>query len=373
MGTPSQVLLDRIRGCMVGAVLGDCLGSPVECTYWLGIKTKSVRKHFDAYKEDGSKLERTSSLMKYTDDTAMARQVALSIIEKKELDVRDLGKRFVAEYENEPWRGYGASVGQVFEKLEKTNFVSEKEVFQPASEQFNGSGSYGNGAAMRVHPVGLFGKDIGEVEEFAQKQARLTHAHSGGIMGSILQASAVHLALNQTSAKDMINELARLSEKWEKDHPPNRSDNGIKGDEEDSDEDEEVLNRNKTYVQQLKSITNLLDVKDSEDNLVRFVKTLGNDIAAVRSAPTALFSFLKAQKPIDGFCETNDFQRTLELAMSFGGDSDTIMSMAGAIAGAYYGEKNIPKYLINLCEGIEDAQHQADEIFKLLQKDDNSS
>ena len=189
MGTPSQVLLDRIRGCMVGAVLGDCLGSPVECTYWLGIKTKSVRKHFDAYKEDGSKLERTSSLMKYTDDTAMARQVALSIIEKKELDVRDLGKRFVAEYENEPWRGYGASVGQVFEKLEKTNFASEKEVFQPASEQFNGSGSYGNGAAMRVHPVGLFGKDIGEVEEFAQKQARLTHAHSGGIMGSILQAS----------------------------------------------------------------------------------------------------------------------------------------------------------------------------------------
>ena len=75
------------------------------------------------------------------------------------------------------------------EKLEKTNFASEKEVFQPASEQFNGSGSYGNGAAMRVHPVGLFGKDIGEVEEFAKKQARLTHAHSGGIMGSILQAS----------------------------------------------------------------------------------------------------------------------------------------------------------------------------------------
>ena len=185
--------------------------------------------------------------------------------------------------------------------------------------------------------------------------------------------SAVHLALNQTSARDMINELAKISEKWELDHPPNTIDNGVEKDEEDSDDYGEVLNRNQTYVQQLKSITNLLEFKDSEDNLIRFVKTLGNDIAAVRSAPTALFSFLKAQKHIEGFCETNDFQRTLELAMSFGGDSDTIMSMAGAIAGAYYGESNIPKYLINLCEGIEDAQHQADEIFKLLQNDANSN
>ena len=95
MGTPNQILLDRIRGCMVGAVLGDCLGSPVECTYWYGIKKKSVRKHFDAYKKEGSKLGRTGPLMKYTDDTAMARQVALSIIDKKELDAKDLAKRFV--------------------------------------------------------------------------------------------------------------------------------------------------------------------------------------------------------------------------------------------------------------------------------------
>ena len=191
MGTPNQILLDRIRGCMVGAVLGDCLGSPVECTYWFGIKTRSVKKHFDAYKDEGSKLGRTGPLMKYTDDTAMARQVALSVIEKKELDVKDLAKRFVNEYQSEPWRGYGASVGQVFDKLEKTNFASEQEVFLPASEQFDGAGSYGNGAAMRAHPIGLFGNNIEEVEIMAEKQAKLTHAHDGGIMGSILQATGI--------------------------------------------------------------------------------------------------------------------------------------------------------------------------------------
>ena len=163
----------------------------------------------------------------------------------------------------------------------------------------------------------------------------------------------------------MIETLTILSKKWEEDHPPNLSDNGIEDSEEENGEEEEIPNRNKTYVQQLESISNLLNDKHMEDNLVDLVKTLGNDIAAVRSAPTALFSFLKAQEPIEGFCEANAFQRTLELAMSFGGDTDTIMSMAGAIAGAYYGESNIPKYLINLCEGVEDAQKQAEEIVKI--------
>ena len=122
----------------------------------------------------------------------------------------------------------------------------------------------------------------------------------------------------------------------------------------------------RSYVQQLKKIETLLDEDYNEQ---KFVEMLGNDIAAIKSAPTALFCFLKAKNEIDGFCETNSFQRTLELAMSFGGDSDTIMSMAGAIAGAYYGEKNIPQNLINICEGVSDAQYQANEIFKLLNQD----
>jgi len=378
MGTPNQILLDRIRGCMVGAVLGDCLGSPVECTYWYGIKQKSVRKHFDAYKHEGSKLGKTGPCMKYTDDTAMARQVALSIIDK-ELDATDLAKRFVKEYQKEPWRGYGGSVGQVFEKLEATNFASEREVFLPASEQFDGTGSYGNGAAMRAHPIGLFGTNIEEVEKMAEKQEKLTHAHDGGIMGSILQATAVHLALHQTLAKDIIDQLATSCEKWEKAHPPNPSNNKI--DEKDSEDEVEtedggiidVEKRNHTYSQQLKTISNLMDITFEGDNQEKFVKALGNDIAAIRSAPTALFSFLKAQKPIEGFCETNEFQRTLEVAMAFGGDSDTIMSMAGAIAGAYYGQSNIPSYLMKICEGVEDAQHQAEEIFKLLEHNNVNS
>ena len=51
-------------------------------------------------------------------------------------------------------RGYGNSISTVFCKLKETNY---KDVYQPASQQFKGQGSCGNGSAMRISPVSLFG------------------------------------------------------------------------------------------------------------------------------------------------------------------------------------------------------------------------
>jgi hypothetical protein len=53
------------------------------------------------------------------------------------------------------------------------------EPLQPAQEQFDGTGSYGNGAAMRVHPVALFchGHSQDELAEVAKKSALVTHSH----------------------------------------------------------------------------------------------------------------------------------------------------------------------------------------------------
>jgi len=59
-----------------------------------------------------------------------------------------------AYYQPQPPRGYGASVGIVFKKLR--DLKSTDDLFLPAAEQFDGTGSYGNGSAMRVFPVALF-------------------------------------------------------------------------------------------------------------------------------------------------------------------------------------------------------------------------
>ena len=83
----------------------------------------------------------------------MARQLADSLVEHKGLNESDLARRFTEEFYAEPHRGYGGGVIAVFRKLRKQDGFSEP--LQPAREQFNGTGSYGNGAAMRVHPVAL--------------------------------------------------------------------------------------------------------------------------------------------------------------------------------------------------------------------------
>ena len=56
-------------------------------------------------------------------------------------------RRFTKEYFAEPRRGYGANVPVVFGALRKSDF---EQPFLPAREQFNGTGSFGNGGGSRT-------------------------------------------------------------------------------------------------------------------------------------------------------------------------------------------------------------------------------
>lgn len=67
-----------------------------------------------------------------------------------------------------------------------------------------------------------------------------------------------------------------------------------------------------------------------------------------------MFSYLQTANP---------FLRTLFFAISAGGDTDTIASMAGSIAGAYYGVDMIPDALQKRCELIDEVISLADKLF----------
>lgn len=49
-------------------------------------------------------------VVQYTDDSAMTKSLAESLIERRDLDLIDLAKRFVKSYYQEPHRGYGSGV-----------------------------------------------------------------------------------------------------------------------------------------------------------------------------------------------------------------------------------------------------------------------
>ncbi|XP_051843642.1 ADP-ribosylhydrolase ARH3 isoform X3 [Antechinus flavipes] len=200
--------LSRFRGCLAGALLGDCVGAVYEAHD--NVTMASVLSHVSSLEpEPGAKgSARTAppdlsplpaEALYYTDDTAMTRALVQSLLAKEAFDEVDMAKRFAQEYKKDPDRGYGAAVITVFKKLLNPKCM---DVFEPARAQFNGKGSYGNGGAMRVAGISLAYSNTQDVQKFARLSAQLTHASSLGFNGAVLQALAVHLALQGESSRE---------------------------------------------------------------------------------------------------------------------------------------------------------------------------
>ncbi|XP_054258958.1 ADP-ribosylhydrolase ARH3-like isoform X2 [Macrosteles quadrilineatus] len=335
----SALLTSKVRGCLVGALLGDCLGSPYEGDS--NISKSVLQNYFD--KLSGPYFK--SPMKMYTDDTAMSKCISESLVAKRDLDCKDLAKRFVAEYFKQPKRGYGQNVVEVFYKLKNEKY---EDIWRPANQQFNGSGSYGNGGAMRVAPVALFFRDnYDKMIEAARQVTQLTHSNRLGVNGALLQCIAVHLSL-QLPPSSLLNVTDFSSVLMEK-----------ISDIEKSDKIEE-FEVQQPYTEKLKVMDRLLQEDVVLDEEVE--QMLGTSIAALHSVPTAIYCFLRSQKPIPKIQTDCPFRRTIQYAISLGGDTDTIASMAGAIAGAYYGIDVINESLQKHCEFVEETITLASQI-----------
>lgn len=124
----------------------------------------------------------------YTDDTQMALSLVAVLRDKEYIDQDELATSFAAHYE--PGRKYGASMHGLLRDIQQGRLWREC-----ATSQFEGQGSYGNGAAMRVAPLGAFFADqLDTVVEQATLSAEVTHTHPEAIAGAIAIAVATALA-----------------------------------------------------------------------------------------------------------------------------------------------------------------------------------
>uniref|UniRef100_A0A8C8RA67 ADP-ribosylhydrolase ARH3 n=1 Tax=Pelusios castaneus TaxID=367368 RepID=A0A8C8RA67_9SAUR len=346
----------RFRGCLAGALLGDCLGATFEgravvelpelLRFLRGLEPpgRDSDSGGEAAEEAGGR-----EMLCFTDDTAMARCVVRSLLAKREFDEVDMARRFAEEYKKEPDRGYGMAVVKVFKKL-----LSPKcsDMFEPARAQFNGKGSYGNGGAMRVAGISLTYPDVQDVKKFAKLSAELTHANSLGYNGAILQALAVHLALQgEVKCENFLEQLIGHMEDVEADDK-SLADARAMGFEE------------LPFSRRLKKIKEFLELSTVPKSDVVF--ELGNGLAALQSVPTAIYSFLRSMKSDPDIPDHyNNLQRVIIYCISLGGDTDTIATMAGAIAGAYYGEEQVPPCWEQSCEAFQETEKLADSLHEL--------
>jgi len=96
--------------------------------------------------------------------------------------------------------------------------IKSGEAWYSAANRLYRGGSFGNGSAMRVAPVGLlYSRNLEKLREIAYQSSSITHSHELGKEGAALQACAVALALNTPSDEDMTRRLfspgSRISSK----------------------------------------------------------------------------------------------------------------------------------------------------------------
>lgn len=126
----------------------------------------------------------------FTDDTQMALSIVSTLRRYREINQDELAKSFAERYEQN--RGYGAAMHGLLADIR-----NGKPWHESASTLYAGQGSYGNGAAMRVAPLGAyFADDLDLLVEEARKSAEVTHTHPEAIAGAIAVAVAAGFASN---------------------------------------------------------------------------------------------------------------------------------------------------------------------------------
>jgi ADP-ribosylglycohydrolase len=132
------------------------------------------------------KRELPSEPWKFTDDTVMAISIVDVLSERQQLDQELLAGLFAARYAYDPYRGYGGAAHEIL-----TEIGAGGSWRRVSAGAFGGTGSMGNGGAMRVAPIGAyFADDLSDVIRAARKSAEVTHAHAEGQAGAIAVAVA---------------------------------------------------------------------------------------------------------------------------------------------------------------------------------------
>lgn len=133
----------------------------------------------------------------YTDDTNMALSIVEILCDHGTIHQDQLARSFAERYDSD--RGYGMAMHFLLRDIRQGQSWRER-----AHALFEGTGSFGNGAAMRVAPLGaFFADDLETVVIQARLSAEVTHTHPEGIAGAIAVAVATALAWRARRADTM--------------------------------------------------------------------------------------------------------------------------------------------------------------------------
>lgn len=296
MATSSKERLERALISLDGLSVGDGFGAhtemkPAEAIVH-GIKTRKL----------------PNAPWRWTDDTNMALSIVSILRQHGNIDQDALATSYATRFDH--GRGYGPGARAILARM---------HIGQPwrslTTSVFEG-GSYGNGGAMRVAPLGAyFSDDMDALVEQARLSAEITHAHEEGIAGAIAVAAGAGIATQRhgsshSGRQDLIEAVLP--------HIP-----------------EGVVRDKIARARDLPPDTTVFEAAQTLDN--------GSRVTAQDTVPFVLWCA--------GEYLTN-YEEALWGTISVGGDTDTTCAMVGGIVACYTGREGIPEAWLDAREPL---------------------
>ncbi|WP_419998429.1 ADP-ribosylglycohydrolase family protein [Streptomyces boninensis] len=265
--------LASLRGLSVGDALGAQLSTP-GMVGWL------------------RRRELPPGPWRWTDDTEMACAVVAELAARRRIGQDELAA-LMAEH-RDPERDYGSTVSQVLDA------VRAGDDWRTASARlFKGRGSWGNGAASRVAPLGAwYAGDAAQAVHQAEISAYVTHQHREAVVGAMAVAAAAALAGDPDGPKTGAELLDGVTD----------------------------LIPRSAVGQGVRRARDMLDYADS--STVAAVLGSGRRTSAQDTVPYALWAVARS---------LGDWEETVRVTARAGGDVDTTCAIAGGVAAARAG------------------------------------
>lgn len=237
----------------------------------------------------------------FTDDTVMALSILETLAEHREINPDALAISFAGRYD--AGRGYGPAMHKLLPTIRRQPQSWRTE----AAALFRGQGSFGNGSAMRVAPLGAyFADDPERITEQASLSSIPTHSHSEAVAGAVAVAVATGLAWQMKYSAEPPNSQRFLQ------HVHDRLPD--------------------SYVR--KGIKNAIELPP-ETSVEAAAAKLGNG-SAVTAPDTVPFAIWCAARHL------NSYEEALWATVSGLGDRDTTCAIVGGIVVMYVGVEGIP-------------------------------
>ena len=345
----SNIIADKIRGCLIGGAVGDALGYPVEFLSW-----NSIVAHYGKYRAHGITeyvLNRKTGNANVSDDTQMTLFTANGILvnetAKRLSGSDDKLKKSVYEAYLEWWRAQTNSfphhykwrsswlmeLPSMYEKRGPgRTCMSALASGECGSIEYPINNSSGNGGIMRVAPYGCFFKNMPDHDLImvASESTAITHGNSLGYIPSGMMALIVRKCIyeEEKSLREIILSSYKATE--------------------------EVFSADSQWLKFSELIDLALSLSGNSTADLSNIRQIGRGTTGDSALAIAVYCSLRYE---------NDFSAGVIAAVNHDGDSDSNGAITGNLLGAFLGLSQIDTKWLEFLELKDTILEIADDLW----------